>query len=147
MAPFCVIYVNFLENLDNFLCLMGWEEIFLWKWLSEREFHCFHIQYFFRGKKRSKFSDLPYEQALPFSFAMENFYQPGNRKMLIPFFSPQKIPSWENFNSTLIQVCKFFGIWRFFWERWTFWRLLNLFIVLRLGEGMINGNMKGICNF
>lgn len=87
MAPFRVIYVNFLENLDNFLCLMGRAEIFFCGSDCLRENSAiFKINILHRKKKRSKISVFPYEQALPFSFAVEKFYQPGIRKTLIPYF-------------------------------------------------------------
>lgn len=60
----------------------------------------------------SEFSDFPYDQALPFSFAVENFYQLGSRDtFFFPYFFFQEIPPCENisnFNSALKQVCIFF---------------------------------------
>ena len=72
----------------------------------------------------SEFSDFPYEQALPFSFAVENFHQPGSRHIFFPYFFFQEIPSCENisnFNSAINQVCIFFSECEvFLWERCTF---------------------------
>lgn len=147
MAPFLVIYVNFLENLDNFLSLMAWAEISVLETVWKRIL-LFSKSILFQRKKAVKVLWLPIWTDSAIFICCGKLLSTRKQKhinSLFLFF--QEIPSWENFNSTLNQVCNFFRIWRFLRERWTFWRMLNLFIVLRSGERMINVNVKGICNF
>lgn len=148
MRPFRVIYVNFLENLDNFLCLMGWAEIFCRSDCLKENSAIFKINTFSEKKKPVKILWLPIWTGFAIFICCGKHLSTRKQKhinSLFLFF--QEISSWENFNSVLNQVFNFFRIWRFLWERWTFWRLLNLFVVLRLGERTTNVNMKGICNF